>query len=125
MTLEQSIYKDDFAGVKEVCEKVWNTGEKMYVTYRVFRRDETTHWVIASIDKTWLAGEAVLELNLQSVDDLEQELASMQESISEYGSYMGILDEIFFKYDIETDDLCLFMGGNNQKVVVYNGSLDS
>lgn len=125
MFLEQSVYKDDFAEVREVCEKVWNTGERMFVTYRVFSKDETTHWVIASVEKTELAGENVLELNLQTVDTLEQEIGTMQDELCELGTYIDILDELFFRYDVEKDDFCLFMGSEKQRVVVYSGDLDS
>lgn len=125
MFLEQSVYKDDFAEVKSVCNKVWETGEKSYITYRVFCKDESTHWVIGNVKKRKLAGEAVLEMSIQTVDTLEQEMGTMQDELCELGTYMDIMDELFFRYDIEKDVLCIFMGGGKQRVVVFNGSLDS
>lgn len=123
--LEQSVYKDDFAEVKSICEKVWKTGERMFVTYRVFSKDETTHWVVGCVEKINLAGEEVLEISIQSVVDLELEMGAMQDELCEIGTYMDIMDELFFRYDVEKDDLTVFMGGEKQRVVVYSGDLDS
>ncbi len=122
--LEQSVYKDDFSEVKSVCAKVWETGERMFVTYRVFSKDETTHWVVGCVEKVNLAGKEVLELTIQSVTDLEMEMSTLQDELCELGTYMDIMDELFFRYDMEKDDFTLFMGGEKQKVVVYSGDLD-
>lgn len=123
--LAESVYKDDFPEVKAICEKVWETGEKMFVTYRVFSKGETTHWVVGGVEKVKLAGEDVLELSIQSVADLELEMSTLQDEICELGTYLDILDELFFRYDVEKDDFTLFMGGEKQRVVVYSGNLDS
>ena len=124
MFLEQSVYQDDFAEVKAVCEKVLETGQRMFVTYRVFRPDETTHWVIGSVERGRLAEDYVLELSIQSVDALEQEMGTLQDELSELGTYMDIMDELFFRYDVEKDEFCLFMGGEKQRVIIYSGDLD-
>ena len=123
--LEQSVYKDDFAEVKATCDKVWETGEKMFVTYRVFSKDERIHWVVCCVEKVKLAGDDVLELSIQSVVDLELEISAMQDELCELGTYMDIMDELFFRYDVEKDDFSLFMGAEKQRVVVYSGDLDS
>lgn len=122
--LEQSVYKDDFSEVKSICEKVWKTGERMFVTYRVFSKDETTHWVVGCVEKLNLAGEDVLELSIQSVADLEAEMSSLRDELCEVGTYMDIMDELFFRYDMEKDDFTLFMGGEKQRVIVFSGDLD-
>jgi len=55
---------------------------------------------------------------------LELEMSTMQDELCELGTYMDIMDELFFRYDVDKDDFTLFMGGEKQKVVVYSGDLD-
>lgn len=123
--IEQSVYKEDFDEFRSACENVWFTGEKKIITYRAYCLDNSTPWVIANISKESLAGADVLELNLQAVETLEQEIAVMRDELSEIGTYMDILDEFFFRYDVEKDDFCLFMGGEKQRMVLFDGDLDS
>lgn len=123
--IEQSVYKEDFAEFRAACHSVWVTGEKKMIAYRAYCLDQSMPWVIANISKGVLAGGDVLELNFQSVDTLEQEIAVMRDELSEIGTYMDILDEFFFKYDVEKDDFCLFMGGEKQRIALFSGDLDS
>ncbi len=122
--IEQCVYKEDFPEFKTVCKTVWSTGEKKMIAYRACCLDGAVPWVIANISKAVLAGMDVLELNFQSVDTLEQEIVAMKDDLSEIGTYMDILDEFFFRYDVEQDDFCLFMGGEKQRIALYSGDLD-
>lgn len=124
MFLEQSVYREDFAEVKNVCDMVWNTGEKAYLTYRVFCQDGSTPWVVGCVSRQKLAGKDVLELNIQSVDAIEQDMTIMENELCEFGTYMDIMDELFFRYDIERDEFCIFMGGRKQRIVVFSGKLE-
>ena len=124
MYLEQSVFPVDYPEVKKICEQVMETGERMLVSYRVYRPDETKHWVIASVERKELSGENVICFNIQAIDDLEQEISEMHDTLNEINTYMDILDEFFFRYDVEADDMCLFMGGEKQRVVLFSGSLD-
>ena len=93
MYLEQSVFPVDYPEVKKICEQVMETGERMLVSYRVYRPDETKHWVIASVERKELSGENVICFNIQAIDDLEQEISEMHDTLNERNTYMDILDE--------------------------------
>lgn len=123
--LEQSVFKEDFPSLKRSLETVLDTGERRAFAYRIQRPDASLHWVVADITRMDFSGQEALNLNIQSIDDLEQEICDMQDEIHELGTYMDIMDEIFFRYNVGRDDFCVFMGGARQRVRLFRGSLDT
>lgn len=123
--LEQSVCKEDFPKLKAELEAALATGERGLATYRVLRPDGSLHWVIADITRETFDGqEQFLTLNIQAVDSLERELCAKSDEIRELSTYLDIMDELFFKYHIEKDEFCLFMGGERQQVSLFKGSLE-
>jgi diguanylate cyclase (GGDEF)-like protein len=123
--LEQSVCREDFPKLKSVMQSVLATGERTFFTYRVLRPDESLHWVVADITKETLGTqEEFVCLNIQSLEELEQELNGMETEIRELGTYLDLMDELFFKYNIQTDEFSLFTGGEKQQVHVFKGSLE-
>jgi diguanylate cyclase (GGDEF)-like protein len=123
--LEQSVDKEDFPKLEAVMQSVFSSGERELLTYRVLRPDESLHWVFADISREKLGDEGdFLCLNIQSVEQLDEELNIMGSEIRELGVYLDLMDELFFKYNIRKDEFHLFMGGEQQRVRVFKGSLD-
>lgn len=123
--LEQSVYKEDFPRLRADMESVLATGERALAAYRVLRPDKSLHWVIADIIRERFDDtEEYLTLNIQSVDSLEQEICAKSDEILEFSTYLDIMDELFFRYHIQKDEFCLFMGGERQRVILFRGSLD-
>ncbi len=130
MYLEQSVCQDDFPHLREILNRVSATGERAVMAYRVLRPDGTLRWVTADIvaetDTTAAnaAPDGCLKLSMQSVDDLEREICGLNNEIRELSTYIDIMDEFFFRYDVERDDFFLFMGGDKQRVRLFHGELD-
>ncbi len=123
--LEQSVCREDFPRLKAELETALETGERSFSTYRVLRPDESLHWVIADISVENYGGqEKYLTLNIQSLDSLEQEFCAKSDEIRELSTYLDIMDELFFRYHIQRDEFCLFMGGETQRVLLFKGGLD-
>lgn len=122
--LEQSVFKEDFPGLKESMEAVWDNGESKIASYRVQRQDGSIHWVVADIVRAETEREELIKLNIQSVEDLEQELCALGDDVHELSVYMDIMDELFFRYDSKRDDFCIFMGGERQRMRLFRGSLE-
>lgn len=124
--LEQSVCPEDFPRLREILEQAAAAGERAVASYRVLRPDQTLHWVaadIAAADFTQLP-DGCLTLSIQSIDDLEREICGLNDEIRELSTYIDIMDEFFFRYDVEKDDFFLFMGGDKQRVRLFHGSLD-
>ncbi len=122
--LEQSVCREDFPKLKESLEAAFDTGEPALSAYRVQRPDKSLHWVVAGISgRRQDTGEMLLNLNIQSVEDLEQELRGMSDEIDELDAYMDIMNQIFFRYDVKKDDFCIFTGGKSQHLKLFRGSL--
>lgn len=125
MFLEKSVCKKDFAQLKSAIDAVFQSGEGTMVTYRVLRPDESLHWVVADLSRVSAGNsEFVVQLAIQSMESLEQELRRTDDLIQEMGIYLDILDELFFKYKLDEDRLCIFIGGEKQRVPLFSGSLD-
>lgn len=125
--LEQSVCPEDFPQLRESLDRVSATGERAVTAYRVLRPDEAQHWVMADIvkaDDVVLDENDCLHLSIQSVDDLEHEICGLNDDIRELSTYINIMDEFFFRYDVEQDEFFLFMGGDKQRVRLFHGGLD-
>jgi hypothetical protein len=106
--LEQSVDKEDFPKLEAVMQSVFSSGERELLTYRVLRPDESLHWVFADISREKLGDEGdFLCLNIQSVEQLDEELNIMGSEIRELGVYLDLMDELFFKYNIRKDEFHL------------------
>lgn len=123
--LEQSVYKADWPKVKAAIMEAFATGGQTMEAYRTIFPDGSVQWVVADIRrKEYGTAEQVVELNIQSIEELEQDFCRLGDTIQEYGVYLDILDELFFRYDIEKDSLTLFIGGEKQRMDLYSGSLN-
>ncbi len=123
--LEQSVHKSDWPKVKAAIMEAFATGGQTMEAYRTIFPDGSVQWVVADIRrKEYGTAEQVVELNIQSIEELEQDFCRLGDTIQEYGVYLDILDELFFRYDIEKDSLTLFIGGEKQRMDLYSGSLN-
>ncbi|MBR1770438.1 MAG: GGDEF domain-containing protein [Lachnospiraceae bacterium] len=122
--LEQSVCKADFAQLKEAIEAVLTRSGHNMAVYRMLRPDGSLHWVVADLMRVIISEEeCVVKMNIQSVRDLEDDLSEMADAVQEFGIYLDIMDELFFKYDPEEDAFRIFMGGDKQRMVLFEGSL--
>ena len=122
--LEQSVCKADWPKVKAAVLEAFATGGHTMEAYRVLFPNGNTQWVVADIKRVDLGtAEQVVEFNIQSIDELEQDFSRLGDTIQEFGVYLDILDELFFKYDIDKDLFSLFIGGEKQRMDLYEGSL--
>lgn len=125
MFLEQSVCKADFDQLKAAIESVMTMSGHSMAVYRVLKPDGSLHWVIADLFRVSIdEGECVVQMNIQAVEALEDELGKTSDIIQEYSVYLDILDELFFKYDIEQDHFLLFIGGDKQRMIIHEGTLD-
>lgn len=123
--LEQSVCGEDFPKLKVALENVLETGARELFAYRVLRPDDSLHWVVAEIDRISLGGgEVFLSLNMQSIEDLKQDFNALNGEIRELSTYIDMLDDLFFRYDVQDDDFFLFMGEDAQRMRLFHGSLD-
>lgn len=123
--LEQSVFREDFPKLTASMETVWDKGEPRISTYRVQRPDGSLHWVIVDIVRAETEGqEGLLKLNIQSIEDLEQEICALGDEVHELSAYIDIMDELFFRYNSEEDDFCIFIGGERQRMRLFRGSLE-
>ncbi|MCM1100505.1 MAG: GGDEF domain-containing protein [Clostridium sp.] len=123
--LEQSVFAKDFSKLKLAAQTVLETGTEELVAYRVLRPDESLHWVVAEISRESRDGQAyLLNISIQSMDDLTQDIRSLSGEIRELSTYIEMLDELFFRYDIQEDDFFLFVGGEVQNVRLFHGNLE-
>lgn len=124
--LEQSVFGEDFAKLRASLESVFVTGERAVETYRVLRPDGSLNWVVADIvRKESDEPEELVCLNIQSIDLLEQEFSALSDEVCQLGTYLEVMDEIFFRYSVEEDNFCLFTCGGGQRVRLFRGSLDA
>ena len=122
--LEQSVYKADWPKVKAAVLEAFSGGGHTMEVYRVLLADGSTQWAVADIKRIDLSGgEQVVQFNIQSVDELEKDFSCLGDTIQEYGVYLDILDEMFFKYDVSADRFRLFIGGEKQRMDLFDGNL--
>lgn len=122
--LEQSVYKADWPKVKAAILEAFATGGHTMEVYRVLFPDGSTHWAVADIKRVDInKEEQCVQFNIQSIDDLEKDFCRLGDTIQEYGVYLDILDELFFKYDMNEDCFSLFIGGEKQRMDLFEGNL--
>lgn len=121
--LEQSVCAEDYPHLKLAIERAFESGHNM-AAYRVLRPDGSMPWVFADIvRKSMSDGSEFVKLNIQDAEHLEEELASIQDELYTTGAYLELMDETFFFYNIKSGEFQLFIGGANQKVFLFNGTL--
>ena len=80
--LEQSVHKSDWPKVKAAIMEAFATGGQTMEAYRTIFPDGSVQWVVADIRrKEYGTAEQVVELNIQSIEELEQDFCRLGDMI--------------------------------------------
>ncbi len=125
ISLVKSVHPADLEKLnKAVCD-LKEEGHCM-IAYRIRRVDGKFRWVLAEFEYEPIEydGEQLINVNFQDVQGLEREMNEIKSVNMEYGEYFSLLDEFFFVYDIDEDDLTIFIGGNKQRINLVHSTLE-
>lgn len=124
-SLIKSAYPADLPRLSSAVEELRENGHNM-LAYRIRREDGKYRWILAELEYEPIefGGEPLISINIQDIQALEREVNAIKSVNSEYGEFFGLLDEFLFVYNIDDDDLKVFMGGNRQTVNLVHSPLD-
>lgn len=125
VSLVKTCHPNDLVKLNTAVEELRENGHSMLV-YRIRRIDGKYRWVLAELeyDTIELDGEPLIIINFQDVQALEKEVNEIKSENAEVAEFFGILDELFFSYNIEEDDFRVFLGGNRQNFDLVHCTLD-
>lgn len=124
ISLAKCIHPDDLDRLSDAIEELESCRHNM-LCFRMKRYDGRYRWILAEIeyDDNLFGGEQLINVNMQDVQALERELNDINNKNLTYAEYFGLLDEFLFEYNIDEDDLKIFMGGNRQNLNVFHGTI--
>lgn len=122
-SLVTSAHPADLPRLSSAVEELKQEGYNI-IAYRIKRSDGRYRWILAELqyETVELDGEALINVNIQDVQNLEREISAIKSENAEYDEYFGLLDELFFVYDVDDDEFKVFMGGK-QTVNMVQGTL--
>lgn len=124
-SLVKTCHPDDLDKLNAAVEELKINGHSM-LAYRIRRIDGKYRWVLAELEYETieLDGEQLININFQDVQALEREVNEIKNENAEVGEFFSMLDELFFLYNIDEDDLRVFIGGNKQNYDVIHCTLE-
>lgn len=120
-SLVKTVHPADLPRLSSAVEELKEEGYNI-IAYRIKRADGRYRWILAELqyETVELDGEALISINIQDVQNLEREISAIKTENAEFDEFFGLLDELFFIYDLDEDDFRVFMGGRQTVNLVHS-----
>ncbi|MGN0317164.1 MAG: GGDEF domain-containing protein [Lachnospira sp.] len=124
VAFSKSVYEEDMGRVSAILDKLAESDVETSAI-RMYDRDRNIHWmsVAASKDEFDSKRGQLYDLSLSDVYALSEYNKTITRLNEEYAEYLSLMENMFFSYDIDDDNLRIFIIGDVQQLTLYNGTL--
>lgn len=118
-SLARSIYPADVQRIEDAIKELER--EKInIITIRMVRNDGQYRWMLVTLKKEKYH---LISMELQDVSEFEDTIDNLIDDNDTITEYFSLMEYLMISYDIETDELKIFMLGSHEQINFYNGTL--
>ncbi len=118
-SLVRSIHPDDVQRIEDAIGELEK--EKInIIAIRMVRNDGQYRWLLVTLRKE---KDHLIKMELQDVSEFENTIDNLKEDNETITEYFSLMEYLMISYDIETDELKIFMLGSHEQINFYNGTL--
>lgn len=119
-SLARSVHPDDIQRIEDAVAELAREQVNI-IALRMVGCDGQYRWMLVTLKRD---KEHLISMECQDVSEYESTIDSLKGSNDTITEYFSLMEYLMISYDIDTDELKIFMLGSHEQINFYNGTLD-
>lgn len=118
-SLARSVHPDDIQRIEDAVSELAKERVNV-IALRMVGCDGQYRWMLVTLKKD---KEHLISMECQDVSEYESMIDSLKGNNDTITEYFSLMEYLMISYDIDTDELKIFMLGSHEQINFYNGTL--